>query len=194
MGRGCAGGKLVRARLFALDRATFTRLHSLVARDKELEWGHFRGEGDEWNYTPDDVGLGEHGRHTPLPTMKGGANLDDAFRQGVDALSIDVPDPFERGAAFFLFGALQQFFFDGNKRTSRFMMNGVLMSHGIDAISISAAKAQAFNEKMILFYLHRDASEMMQFLVDCHPEAEQIRASNPAIQSPSSGSGSGIDA
>ncbi|WP_181885314.1 hypothetical protein [Trinickia dinghuensis] len=53
---------------------------------------------EEWNYTP-DVGLGEHGRHTPLPTIKGGSN--------------------------------------------------------------------------------RDADEMMRFLVDCHPEAVQIRESNP---------------
>jgi prophage maintenance system killer protein len=127
----------------------------------------------------------------PLQTIKGGANLDDVFRLGVDALTAEVPDPFERGAAFFLFGALQQFFFDGNKRTSRFMMNGILLSHGIDAISISAAKAQAFNEKMIRFYLDRDGSEMMRFLVDCHPEADRIRAPSPA--SPSSSSGSGID-
>ncbi|TAM89993.1 MAG: hypothetical protein EPN41_02600 [Candidimonas sp.] len=28
---------------------------------------------------------------------------------------------------------------DGNKRTLRFMMNGALMSHGIDAISVPAA-------------------------------------------------------
>ncbi len=182
--------KLVKNRQFSLDKATFTGLHSLVARNEALEWGHFRGEGDEWNYTR-DVGLGEQGRYTPLPTIKGGANVDDAFRRGVDALNADVSDPFEKGAAFFLFGALQQFFFDGNKRTSRFMMNGVLMSHGIDAISIPAAKAQAFNEKMIRFYLHRDGSEMMQFLVDCHPEPERIRVPNPA-SSPSS-SGSGID-
>ena len=73
--------------------------------------------------------------------------------------------------AFFLFGALQQFFFDGNTRTSRFMMNGVLMSHGIDAISVLAAKAQEFNEKMVRFYRTKDASEMMTFLAGCHPDA-----------------------
>lgn len=164
--------KLVRSGRFCLDKATFVHLHRLVARNEALEWGHFRGEGDEWNYTP-DVGLGEHGRYTPLPTVKGGANLDEAFRRGVDALNREVPNAFEKGAAFFLFGALQQFFFDGNKRTSRFMMNGVLMSNGIDAISIPAAKAQVFNEKMIRFYLNRDATEMLHFLVDCHPEGAQ---------------------
>lgn len=179
--------KLVKSRQFCLDKATFTQLHGLVARNEALEWGHFRGEGEEWGYTP-DVGLGAHGRHTPLPTIKGGANLDEAFRLGLAALSEHVPDAFERGAAFFLFGALQQFFFDGNKRTSRFMMNGVLMSNGIDAISIPAAGAQAFNEKMIRFYLHRDATEMMQFLVDCHPDAQRIHESNPDDPEPPSGS------
>jgi prophage maintenance system killer protein len=82
--------------------------------------------------------------------------------------------PFERATAFFLFGALQQFFFDGNKRTSRFMMNGVLMSNGIDAISVPAAKAQAFNEKMVRFYISKDATEMMAFLAGCHPDAAAI--------------------
>ena len=93
----------------------------------------FRGEGQETNYTP-DVGLGERGRYTPLPTLAGAAELNRVFSEGVAALQ--ACDPFERATAFFLFGALQQFFFDGNKRTSRFMMNGVLMSHGIDAISV----------------------------------------------------------
>ena len=66
---------------------------------------------------------------------------------------------------------MQQFFFDGNKRTARFMMNGVLMSHGIDAISVPAARAREFNEKMVRFYLGKDGSEMMDFLASCHPEA-----------------------
>ncbi len=69
--------------------------------------------------------------------------------------------------AFFLFGALQQFYFDGNKRTSRFMMNGILMSQGLDAISVPAARAKDFNEKMVRFYLEKDATEMMHFLIEC---------------------------
>ncbi|MBO9749720.1 hypothetical protein J7431_21440, partial [Xanthomonas phaseoli pv. dieffenbachiae] len=76
--------------------------------------------------------------------------------------------------------ALQQFFFDGNKRTSRFMMNGVLMSAGIDAISVPAAKAQEFNHLMVDFYLTKDASQMMAFLVECHPDAQKIKALNEA--------------
>ena len=168
---------LVKAGKFSMDKVTFTELHGLVARNEALEWGHFRGEGNETGYTP-DVGLGEHGRYTPLATVAGAPELNRVFASGLQALEGDVQQPFEKAAAFFLFGALQQLFFDGNKRTSRFMMNGILMSAGVDAISVPAAKAQQFNENMVRFYLKKDATEMMAFLVDCHPDAEQIHAAN----------------
>lgn len=167
---------LVKAGKFSLDKATFTELHGLVARNEALEWGHFRGEGKETGYTP-DVGLGEHGRYTPLATVAGAPELNRVFRNGLEALQSEVQQPFEKAAAFFMFGALQQFFFDGNKRTSRFMMNGVLMSSGIDAISVPAARSHQFNENMVRFYLTKDATEMMNFLVDCHPEAHLLHES-----------------
>jgi prophage maintenance system killer protein len=171
---------LVKAGKFKLDKITFTELHGLVAKNEALEWGHFRGEGQETNYTP-DVGLGPEGRYTPLPTVPGAPELNRVFSEGLQALTNTVESPFERAAAFFLFGALQQFFFDGNKRTSRFMMNGILMSSGMDAISIPAAKAQDFNEKMVRFYMAKDATEMMEFLVSCHPDAITIQQNNPQM-------------
>lgn len=161
---------LVKNRTFAPSKAVFCELQGLVAREEALEWGHFRGEGPETNYTP-EVSLGEWGRYTPPPTQPGAANLVALFERGSAALAAEVPAPFERAMAFFLFGALQQFFFDGNKRTSRFMMNGILMTHGIDAISVPAARAQEFNEKMVRFYVTREATEMLAFLASCHPEA-----------------------
>jgi Fic family protein len=174
---------LVKAGRFALDKATFTDLHRIVARNEALEWGVFRGEGEETNYTP-PVALGEHGQYLPPPTVAGGLDLHRTFIQGAAALKQEVLQPFEKGTAFFLFGALQQFFFDGNKRTSRFMMNGILMSAGIDAISVPAVKAQEFNEKMVRFYLTKDGTEMMAFLVDCHPEAPQIKQAKDDTPSP----------
>lgn len=165
---------MVKSGQFELSKPVFTEFNAIVARKEALEWGLFRGEGQETNYTP-DVGLGERGRYTPLPTIAGAPELNRVFSEGVAALQ--KCEPFERATAFFLFGALQQFFFDGNKRTSRFMMNGVLMSHGIDAISVPAAKAQEFNEKMVRFYLSREATEMICFLAGCHPDAEMIAAS-----------------
>ena len=38
---------LVKISRFALDKATFCDLHAIVAKNEALEWGHFRGEGQE---------------------------------------------------------------------------------------------------------------------------------------------------
>ena len=43
--------------------------------------------------------------------------------------------------------------------------------HGIDAISIPARRAREFNTLMVDFYRFRDASRMLAFLTDCHPDA-----------------------
>lgn len=160
--------RLVKSRAFRIDKETFCALQNIVARNEAIEWGHFRGEGKETSCGI-TAGLGELGQYEPLPTLPGAPELNRVFQKGVLAMEEEIPNPFEKGAAFFLFGALQQFFFDGNKRTSRFMMNGILMSAGIDAISIPAARKQEFNEKMIRFYATRDATEMMAFLANCHP-------------------------
>jgi Fic family protein len=63
---------LVKSGKFLLNKSTFTEIHALVAAKEFLEWGHFRGEGAEKNYTP-DVALGEQGRFTPLPTIDNAA-------------------------------------------------------------------------------------------------------------------------
>jgi hypothetical protein len=34
---------------------------------------------------------------------------------------------------------------------------------------------------MVDFYATRDATEMMAFVLDCHPEASQIRQLNPGL-------------
>jgi hypothetical protein len=51
------------------------------------------------------------------------------------------------------------------------MMNGVLMMAGMEAISVPASQAKSFNEKMVHFYLHKDATEMMNFLASCYPDS-----------------------
>ena len=159
---------MVKANNFFLNKTVFCELHSIIARNEALEWGHFRGEGEELNYTP-DVALGEHGRYTPLATLKDAPELNKMFNQATAALNKYIASPFEKALAFFLHGALQQYFFDGNKRTSRAIMNGILMANGIDAISIPAARVQEFNEKMVQFYLTKDATVMVVFLSSLLP-------------------------
>lgn len=159
--------ELVQTGRFDLDKKTFTLLHSIIARNEALEWGMFRGEGDEVHYNA-RVHLGELGTHFPPATEAGAPELNDIFAKGV--CQIKTMPPFEGALAMFLFGAWFQFFFDGNKRTSRHMMNGWLMKHGFNPISIPAARALEFNSKMVQFYHSKDASEMMAFLVSCYPD------------------------
>ena len=174
---------LVKGNAFSLSKPVSDSLHKIVAKEEALEWGHFRGEGDEIAMTP-KVSLGERGQHLPLVTLKGASELNRVYQEGVAALNVDIPDARERAMAYFLFGALQQFYFDGNKRTARFMMNGALMANGLDAISVPASRAQDFNEKMVRFYADKDSTEMMHFLIECQPKDAPQPKPRPA---PSSG-------
>lgn len=167
---------LVKNRKFRLDKGVFDRLHGIVAREEALEWGHFRGEGEIVDMTP-HVAIGTGEFMLSHSTEPGAKSLKQRFHQGVSALRAEVPDPRERAMAFFLFGALHLFYFDGNRRTSHFMMNGVLMSHGMDAISVPAVRAREFNRTMVRFYVSKNATEMMGFLIDCQPE--DVPKSNP---------------
>lgn len=158
---------LVHAGAFRLDKETSDELHGIIAEGEALEAGHFRGEGSV--VTNVGVPLGQYGYHpAPCPTEPGGANLRGQWHLGNEVI-LTLPDagPFEQAAAHFLFGAYQQFYYDGNKRTARSMQNGWLMAHGIDAISIPAARRQEFNEMMIDFYHSADGTGMFGFLASC---------------------------
>jgi hypothetical protein len=50
------------------------------------------------------------------------------------------------------------------------MMNGHLLAHGHNAISVPAARRVDYNKKMVDFYRMADASEMIRFFADCLPE------------------------
>jgi Fic family protein len=155
----------VRLGTFVASKDIACRLNGLIARDEALEWGHFRGEVKERANV--SVNLGAE-TWTPKSTEAGGSNLISTFETGVSALQ-DITDPVERAFALKLFMAREQFFFDGNRRTARAMMNGVLMSHGFDGISVPASKQLAYNQAMTRFYPTGDASEMMQLLATCFP-------------------------
>jgi hypothetical protein len=119
------------------------------------------------------VGLGTRGRYMPPRTEPSGENLRRIYARGVQFIEVELDYSFEQAIAYFLFAALQQFYFDGNKRTARYMMNGHLMSHGFDAISVPAARRHEFNAGMVEFFTAKDGTGMFRFLVSCRTEADQ---------------------
>lgn len=86
-------------------------------------------------------------------------------------------NPVEQGCAAFLLGARHRFFASGNTLTAQLVMHGILLSHGIDAISIPPAKGQALREKMAEFLAKGDATDMMLFLLACHPDGNEAAPS-----------------
>ena len=154
---------------FRLNKNVFCELHALVAREEALEWGVFRGGA---------VSISGTDHCPPSP-----GDLEILFVRGVKVLRSIAP-VHERAIATFLFGALQQFFYDGNKRTSRLMMNGILLSAGEDAISVPARRRLEFNEAMIRFYDSREGTEMMQFMARCSLDRDLRFCLAPACDEP----------
>ena len=66
--------------------------------------------------------------------------------------------------------ARNQFFFDGNKRTGRLMMNGVLLAHGLPVINLPAKRQLEFNELMLDFYISNNEDKMQRFMLSCLSE------------------------
>ncbi|NFE18585.1 Fic family protein [Clostridium botulinum] len=64
----------------------------------------------------------------------------------------------------FLFVALNQFYYDSNKRTGRLLANGVLLSSGQGVLNIKAKDKLEFNTLMIGFYDTKNANNICDFL------------------------------
>ena len=127
-------------------------LQALVAREEALAWGAFRDgpvtiTGTEYRPPPHE-------------------ELEQQFEAGM-ARILGMEETHAKAMAVFLFVARSQFFFDGNKRTGRLMMNGILLSGGHDAISIPFPRQREFDEAMLRFYETGDGEEMMRFLASC---------------------------
>lgn len=117
--------RLVQSGQFRIDKSTSDLLNGLIASGEALEAGHFRGEGNV--ITQVSVNMGAHGTHHPPPTEPGGGNLRRIFQRGTDVIAGLKSGVFEKAVAYFLFAAFQQFYYDGNKRTGRYLMNGTRM-------------------------------------------------------------------
>ncbi len=155
---------------FAVSKESSDRLNYEVIKFEALEPGHFRGEGTVGG--GGTVNLGEGRTYHAAPTEPGGSNLRAIFDDGWAAIQLRCDHPVEQGAAYFALAAHGQFYFDGNKRTGRLMMNGHLMMHGYEAISVPAAKALAFNESLRSLYADSDATALMELLYGIYRESE----------------------
>lgn len=144
--------QLVSEGRFKPDAETACELQGILARNEALEPGRFR---------TGDVSVAGTA-HKPPPARE----LPVEFEAGTIRLG-GIPCVFTRAMCTCLMMARQQFFWDGNRRTGRLLMNGMLLSAGHDAICVPAKRQQEFNEKMLGFYDTAEAEPMLMFLASC---------------------------
>lgn len=156
---------------FDLSAKTATSLQGVGLREEALKWGAFRTGG---------VRVAGTDMRVPFA-----ATLPEQYENGRAYLETIEP-PHARAIAAFLFVARNQFFWDGNKRTGRLLMNGVLLSNGYDAINVPFARREEFNAVMIDFYDTLDAKTAIPFLASCsHDDSLKIgRAKANRVVSP----------
>ncbi len=142
---------LLENKAFKLDIDTFTTLHSFVAKEEALTWGVFRESS---------VNIG--GTDYQVPHAD---DLEKIFREGTEEIQ-KIVHPIVRAITMFLFGAKCQFFYDGNKRTSRLMMNAILIEAGHPILNIKAKDRLEFNSMMIKFYDGDNITPSIEYLME----------------------------
>ncbi len=125
----------------------------VIAEEEALKWGCLR-DGS--------VSIGGTKHKPPSHDL-----LDDLLLDGINEIK-KIKNVFERALVYFCFGSINQFFYDGNKRTSRWVMNAILMNNEFNYLSVPGNKSDKFNEVMVGFYNSKNASEVMKFMLECY--------------------------
>ena len=134
---------------FTLDKKTACAIQGIVARHEALIWGEFR-----------DQKVFISGTEYEPPAAQ---DLDLCFDKGLAHLLAES-DPVLRAFLVFLWGSINQFFDDGNKRTSRLLCSGVLMMHGLPPLMLLSKDQLIYNQTMKDFYDTQDATPALTWL------------------------------
>lgn len=137
---------------FKFDQATALSIHQVAGREEALDWGNFRS-----GY----VAISGSSYEPPAPEELHSKWLE------VEGLVKAEVDAYNQAITAFLQMARNQFFWDVNKRTGRFMMNGLLLSHGLPIINVPAKRQEEFNRLMLDFYASNNMQPMNKFLRSC---------------------------
>ncbi|MGO3055560.1 Fic family protein [Halomonas sp. AOP43-A1-21] len=140
---------------FSFDKETVLNIHAIAGKEEALEWGKFRS-----GY----VTISGSDYEPPAPEQL------EARWQSLQRQVKSEIDCYDQAITAFLQIARAQFFWDVNKRTGRFLMNGILLAYGFPIINVPAKRQQEFNTLMLDFYSSNDMKPMNTFLRSClHP-------------------------
>ena len=137
---------------FSFSKDIALSIHSIAGKEEALEWGAFR----TGNVTIS-------GSEYEPPSPKG---LDHVWAE-IESEIAACNDVYDLAITAFLRMARAQFFWDVNKRVGRFMMNGILLTHGFPIINVPVKRQKEFNQLMLDFYATAEMTKMNKFLRSC---------------------------
>lgn len=140
---------LIKNDKFTLSAEVFNQINDAIAKNEALYAGKFRNGSVQIAGT----------QNYKAPQY---AELESIFANEIHTV-VDGFSPVEQAIRLFLWGSLNQFYWDGNKRTSRIIANGILISSGIGIFNIKSADILEFNTLMTSFYDTRDANDIARF-------------------------------
>ena len=127
------------------------KLNEYIARNEALEWGKLR---------TGRVGISGTDYTPPLP------NADTAAAELDVILNADDTTTTEKALTAFAWGARNQLFWDGNKRTSLVLANKIMLQSGAGMLTISEKHMEAFNALLVDYYNTGDDERLKRFLYD----------------------------
>ena len=151
--------EMVQHNKFDLKKEMVCDLHYKLAFEEALSWGVFR-DGN--------VNIG--GTSYLPPDFK---ELDTIFEDGIKKLN-QIKSPIIRAICYFLFGAKMQFFYDGNKRVSRLIANGILLSNGYLPLNLKVKDKLEINKQMIKLYESEDCMESLEYFLEYYIEQNKF--------------------
>ncbi len=137
---------------FSCSSENLKTLHARLAFEEALEWGVFRSG-------PVRIGGTDH---KPMHHSR----IQDSFDQDMPRI-LEVEDAHVRAISIFLYVARNQLFWDGNKRTGRLAMNGILLTEGHDVIAVPKKRELEFNERMLEYYDTANPTRIISFMASC---------------------------
>lgn len=145
------------------SRTLSDELHMFISLSLSIPTHLFRG-AQRLRYDGPLVRLGQGRLFQALDARL----TDEALSAGLPRI-LQIEHPLVRGATWAAFAAYQQFYFDGNKRSGRYVMNAVAMSHGYDAILIPAREKAAYENQVVEALKTDDLTDHIRFLLDLYP-------------------------
>ena len=139
-------------------------IHLFIAAPLGIKSTAFRGnQKDQYEGPKVRLGRGEEfraldARLTPAVLRAGLARIEQ------------IEHPIVRGATWAAFATYHQFYLDGNKRTGRYVMNAVLMSHGYDAILIPESLKAQYEDALVGSYRTGDLTPHIEFLISLYTD------------------------